>query len=153
MHWKGKAEFNFYRSLEKRQQISLDYLRNLVTAIGERTAIVDACVSPRLVTELRSLGLDAIWVPAVLGDGVSDEEIQRLLLSKGQRVLLTQDVKFFRKMGQDAILLHRFKEKFWGRMGNENKGIHKNGHPAEEVFTESVLLLSSQKHPRRWSNY
>ncbi len=119
MHWKGKAEFNFYRSLEKRQQISLDYLRNLVTAIGERTAIVDACVSPRLVTELRSLGLDAIWVPAVLGDGVSDEEIQRLLLSKGQRVLLTQDVKFFRKMGQDAILLHRFKEK-WGMKTKES---------------------------------
>lgn len=86
----------------------------LLAQIGDRDAVVDACLPPQLAQDLRNHNINAVWVPAVLGDGVSDEEIERQLLigvgllwesRKKNRVLLTRDVKFFRKLRNKAILV------------------------------------------------
>ena len=84
--------------------------------IGERVAVIDACLPPQLAEDLRERGASAIWVPAVMGDGVSDEEIERQLLmsnwllsyfkDKG-RVLLTKDVEFYKRIRSRAILVRR----------------------------------------------
>jgi predicted nuclease of predicted toxin-antitoxin system len=84
--------------------------------IGGRVAVVDACLPPQLADDLRERGASAIWVPAIMGDGVSDEEIDRqLLISDWQlsyfkskrRVLLTKDVEFYKKIRNRAILVRR----------------------------------------------
>lgn len=86
----------------------------LLAQIGDRDAVVDACLPPQLAEDLRRRNINAVWVPAVLGDGVSDEEIERQLLigegliwesRKKSKVLLTRDVKFFRRLRNKAILV------------------------------------------------
>ena len=86
----------------------------LLGQIGDRDAVVDACLPPQLAEDLRRRNINAVWVPAVLGDGVSDEEIERQLLigegllwesRKDQKVLLTRDVRFSRKLKSRAILV------------------------------------------------
>ena len=86
----------------------------LLALIGDRDAVVDACLPPQLAEDLRRKNINAVWVPAILGDGVSDEEIERQLLigegmiwesRKKNKVLLTRDVKFFRKLRNKAILV------------------------------------------------
>ena len=86
----------------------------LLAQIGDRDVVVDACLPPQLAEDLRRRSINAIWVPAVLGDGVSDEEIERQLLigegliwesRKKSKVLLTRDVKFFTKLRNRAILV------------------------------------------------
>ena len=86
----------------------------LLTQIGDRDAVVDACLPPQLAKDLRRRNINAVWVPAVLGDGVSDDEIERQLLigegliwesRKKNKVLLTRDVKFFRRLRNRAILV------------------------------------------------
>ena len=86
----------------------------LLAQIGDRDAVVDACLPPQLAEDLRRKNINAVWVPAILGDGVSDEEIERQLLigegliwesRKKNKVLLTRDVKFFRKLRNKAILV------------------------------------------------
>ena len=52
----------------------------LMEEIGGRVAVVDACLPPQLADDLRERGASAIWVPAIMGDGASDEEIDRQLL-------------------------------------------------------------------------
>ena len=88
----------------------------LMEEIGGRVAVVDACLPPQLADDLRERGASAIWVPAIMGDGVSDEEIDRqLLISDWQlsyfknkrRVLLTKDVEFYKKIRNRAILVRR----------------------------------------------
>ena len=85
----------------------------LLGQIGDRDAVVDACLPPQLAEDLRRRNINAVWVPAILGDGVSDEEIERQLLigegllwesRKDQKVLLTRDVRFSRKLKSRAIL-------------------------------------------------
>ena len=86
----------------------------LLGQIGDRDAVVDACLPPQLAEDLRRRNINAVWVPAILGDGVSDEEIERQLLigegllwesRKDQKVLLTRDVRFSRKLKSRAILV------------------------------------------------
>ena len=86
----------------------------LLDQIGDRDAVVDACLPPQLAEDLRRRNINAVWVPAILGDGVSDEEIEReLLIGKGllwesrkdQKVLLTRDVRFSRKLKGRGILV------------------------------------------------
>ncbi|MDG6997519.1 MAG: hypothetical protein JRN15_00200 [Nitrososphaerota archaeon] len=86
----------------------------LLAQIGDRDAVVDACLPPQLAEDLRGRNINAVWVPAILGDGASDEEIERQLLigegliwesRKKNKVLLTRDVKFFRKLRSKAILV------------------------------------------------
>lgn len=85
----------------------------LLAQIGDRDAVVDVCLPPQLAEELRRSNINAIWVPAILGDRVSDEEIEKQLLigggliwqSKKQKALLTRDVRFFRKLRSRAILV------------------------------------------------
>ncbi|MHB2037208.1 MAG: hypothetical protein ACYCPW_10785 [Nitrososphaerales archaeon] len=86
----------------------------LLGLIGDRDAVVDACLPPQLAEDLRRRNINAVWVPAILGDGVSDEEIERQLLigegllwesRKDQKVLLTRDVRFSRKLKGRAILV------------------------------------------------
>lgn len=87
----------------------------LLAQIGDRDAVVDACLPPQLAQDLRNHNVNAVWVPAVLGDGVRDEEIERLLLigegliwesRKEGKVLLTRDVKFYRRLRTRAILVN-----------------------------------------------
>jgi hypothetical protein len=82
---------------------------SLVRQIGDRDVIVDACLPPQMAENLRRRNVSAIWVPAVLGDGVSDDEIERQLLLSGntarEKVLLTRDVKFYRRIRNRAILV------------------------------------------------
>jgi predicted nuclease of predicted toxin-antitoxin system len=86
----------------------------LLAQIGDRDAVVDACLPPQLAQDLRKRNINAVWVPAILGDGASDEEIERQLLigegllwesRKDKKVLLTRDVKFYRKLRSKAILV------------------------------------------------
>ena len=56
---------------------------SLIKKIGDRDAVVDACLPPKLANDLRRNSVNAIWVPAILGDGVSDDEIERQLLTCG----------------------------------------------------------------------
>jgi len=90
---------------------------SLVEKIGDRDAVVDACLPPQLANDLRRNSVNAIWVPAILGDGASDEEIERQLLTSGldkwgsskkEKVLLTRDVEFYKRIRSRAILVsHR----------------------------------------------
>jgi len=84
--------------------------------IAGRVAVIDACLPPQLADDLRERGASAVWVPAIMGDGASDEEIDRqLLISDWQlsyfkdkpRVLLTKDVEFYKKIRKRAILVRR----------------------------------------------
>jgi len=84
--------------------------------IAGRVAVVDACLPPQLADDLRERGANAIWVPAIMGDGASDEEIDRQLLisdwllsyfENKKRVLLTKDVEFYKKIKSRAILVKR----------------------------------------------
>lgn len=88
-------------------------VESLLSQIGDRDAVVDACLPPQLAEDLRRRNINAVWVPAILGDGVSDEEIERQLLigegllweARKQKVLLTRDVRFSRKLKSRAILV------------------------------------------------
>ena len=88
-------------------------VETLLDQIGDRDAVVDACLPPQLAEDLRRRNINAVWVPAILGDGVSDDEIERLLLigqnflweARKQKVLLTRDVRFSRKLKSRAILV------------------------------------------------
>src|SRR5579862_2361616 len=87
----------------------------LIRKIGDRDAVVDACLPPQLANDLRRNNVNAIWVPAILGDGASDGEIERQLLAgrwsqqwgggDREKVLLTRDVEFYRRIRGKAILV------------------------------------------------
>ncbi|MDA4110992.1 MAG: hypothetical protein OK439_00525 [Thaumarchaeota archaeon] len=86
----------------------------LLELIGGRDAVVDACLPPQLAQDLRRNNVNAVWVPAILGDGASDDEIIRQLLSEhqsswgdsnNQKVLLTRDVEFYQRIRKRAILI------------------------------------------------
>jgi predicted nuclease of predicted toxin-antitoxin system len=86
----------------------------LIARIGDRDAVVDACLPPQLVQDLRRNNVNAVWVPAMLGDGASDDEIDRQLLRsdwgvwedrRRNKVLLTRDVEFYKKVRNRAILV------------------------------------------------
>lgn len=85
----------------------------LLNKIGDRAVVVDACLPSHLAKDLRRSGIYAVWVPSMLGDGASDEEIERQLLIGGygmahpskEKVLLTRDVKFYRRIQRRAILV------------------------------------------------
>jgi hypothetical protein len=87
----------------------------LLDQIGNRDVVVDACLPPQLANDLRRNNVNAIWVPAILGDGASDGEIDRLLLvgrwnrlwgeDGKEKVLLTRDVEFYKKIRGRAILV------------------------------------------------
>jgi hypothetical protein len=88
---------------------------SLLSQIGNRDVVVDACLPPQLANDLRHNNLNAIWVPAILGDGATDGEIERQLLaghwnkqwtSGGrEKVLLTRDVEFYKRIRGRAILV------------------------------------------------
>ena len=95
-----------------------DYLVEIVpllNQIGNRDVVVDACLPPQLANDLRRNNVNAIWVPAILGDGASDSEIERQLLlgrwnqqwgeSNREKVLLTRDVEFYKRNRGKAILV------------------------------------------------
>ena len=106
-------DIDYYLSFRPRTDYDIDLLKQ---EIGERVAVVDACLPPQLAEDLRERGVRAVWVPAIMGDGASDDEIYRqLLLSNRQlsyfrgvdKVLLTRDVEFYRKIRKRAILVSR----------------------------------------------
>jgi len=87
----------------------------LLDKIGNRDVVVDACLPPQLANDLRGNNVNAIWVPAILGDGASDDDIVRELMledrsiwggSTNQKVLLTRDVEFYRRIQKKAILVN-----------------------------------------------
>lgn len=77
--------------------------------------MVDACLPPQLANDLRRNNVNAIWVPAILGDGATDGEIERQLLAgrwdqrwgggNREKVLLTRDVEFYKRIRGKAILV------------------------------------------------
>jgi hypothetical protein len=77
--------------------------------------VVDACLPPQLANDLRANNVNAIWVLAILGDGASDGEIERQLLggrwsqrlggTEKEKVLLTRDVEFYKRIPGRAILV------------------------------------------------
>jgi predicted nuclease of predicted toxin-antitoxin system len=87
----------------------------LLNQIGNRDVVVDACLPPQLANDLRRNNVNAIWVPSILGDGASDGEIERQLLvghwnrqwgeSSREKVLLTRDVEFYKRIRRKAILV------------------------------------------------
>ncbi len=87
----------------------------LIDQIGNRDVVVDACLPPQLANDLRRNNVNAIWVPAILGDGASDGEIERQLLggrwsqhwggTEKEKVLLTRDVEFYKRIRGRAILV------------------------------------------------
>jgi len=87
----------------------------LLDQIGNRDVVVDACLPPQLANDLRRNNVNAIWVPAILGDGASDGEIERQLLrgswsprlggTEKEKVLLTRDVEFYKRTRGRAILV------------------------------------------------
>ena len=98
-------------------------IQDLVDKIGKRDVVVDACLPPQLASELRRNNINAIWVPAVLGDGATDDEILRELFyddkrlwgnSSNQKVLLTRDVEFYRRVERKAILVNHRTAKLSG---------------------------------------
>jgi len=102
-----------YLSSSPRTNFDIELLKE---EIGERVAVIDACLPPQLAEDLRERGVRAVWVPAIMGDGASDEEIYRqLLISNWQlsyfrdmeKVLLTRDVEFYRKVRKMAILVSK----------------------------------------------
>lgn len=93
---------------------SNDNLTELLAKIGDKSVVVDACLPPQLVQDLRKNGVNAVWVPAMLGDGASDAEVEARLLRAGwgtfqerqsERVLLTRDVRFYKRIKKRAILV------------------------------------------------
>ena len=55
--------------------------------------MVDACLPPHALAEdLRRRNINAEWVPAILGDGVSDDEIERQT-SNWRRVVVGEQKK------------------------------------------------------------
>ena len=100
-----------------RCRMTLDSNRNLtelLARIGDKSVVVDACLPPQLVQDLRRNGVNAVWVPAMLGDGASDEEVEARLLRAGwgtveqrrsERILLTRDVRFYKRIRKRAILV------------------------------------------------
>lgn len=121
MNWRN----NFRSSVENVQANRDDYFQTnedswaeilpLLSQIGNRDVVVDACLPPQLANDLRSNNINAIWVPAMLGDGASDGEIERQLLAKRwnqgwgsedrEKVLLTRDVEFYKRIRGKAILV------------------------------------------------
>lgn len=87
----------------------------LIRQIGDRDVVVDACLPPQLANDLRRNNVNAIWVPAILGDGATDGEIERQLLAgrwdqrwgggNREKVLLTRDVEFYKRIRGKAILV------------------------------------------------
>jgi hypothetical protein len=85
-----------------------EILVSLLDQIGNRDVVVDACLPPQLANDLRRNNVNAIWVPAMLGDGASDGEIERQLLAgrwdhrwgggDREKVLLTRDVEFYKRI-------------------------------------------------------
>jgi predicted nuclease of predicted toxin-antitoxin system len=110
-NWKGHDVS--YSRVQSSKDPSTEIL-SLVEKIGDRDAVVDACLPPQLANDLRRNSVNAIWVPAILGDGASDEEIERQLLTSGldwwgsskkEKVLLTRDVEFYKRIRSKAILV------------------------------------------------
>lgn len=127
MSWQGNPESSsekFHNGAISKTQYSLrqhydDYVSEilpLLEKIGDRDVVVDACLPPQLANDLRRSNVNAIWVPAILGDGASDGEIERQLLVAGrwnkqwgsegrEKVLLTRDVEFYKRVRGKAILI------------------------------------------------
>jgi len=105
----------------------------LLAQIGDRDAVIDACLPPQLVQDLRSHNVNAIWVPGVLGDGVSDDEIERQLLldrrscDAREKVLLTRDVEFYRRIRNKAILVSFTASSFLARRSCDPIWIRERG--------------------------
>lgn len=121
MKWRNNFEINedvshWYTKFRiSRSYGSTAEFESLLIEIGDRDVVVDACLSPLLVRELRKRAINAVWVPEILGDGVSDDEIERQLLledsgaranKKREKVLLTRDVQFYRRQRSRAILVN-----------------------------------------------
>jgi predicted nuclease of predicted toxin-antitoxin system len=110
---KNDSEQKTDPSIQRWNKTSYD-VEFLIERIGDRDAVVDACLPPQLVQDLRRNNVNAVWVPAMLGDGASDEEIDRQLLrsdwgvweeKRRNKVLLTRDVEFYKKVRNRAILV------------------------------------------------
>ncbi len=77
----------------------------LIARIKGRSVIVDACLPIQLVEGLKERGVDAIWVPESFGGSAKDYIIASQLNS--DNILLTRDVKFAERLGENAILLKK----------------------------------------------
>lgn len=148
MSWQGYPESSSERfhvgaaiskmqfSLHPRYDDYLDEISPLLEKIGDRDVVVDACLPPQLANDLRRNNVNAIWVPAILGDGASDGEIERQLLVAGcwnkqwgsesrEKVLLTRDVEFYRRVRGRAILISYRTSNSSGRRIQSNVAIRK----------------------------
>jgi hypothetical protein len=135
---------DFHPANDSRKEIQL-----LLDKIGKRDVVVDACLPPQLATELRRNNINAIWVPAILGDGASDDEIMRELFfenkrlwgnSNNQKVLLTRDVELYRRVEKKAILVnHRIAKLSGGGFiplaaGHPKKKFHRVPNHSRSTF-------------------
>jgi hypothetical protein len=121
MSWRGNLRSPVNRAQAYERSSNDDYdesvveILPLLDQIGNRDVVVDACLPPQLAGDLRRNNVSAIWVPAILGDGASDGEIERQLLTgrwdqrwgggNREKVLLTRDVEFYKRIPGRAILV------------------------------------------------
>ncbi|WP_148680884.1 DUF5615 family PIN-like protein [Candidatus Nitrososphaera gargensis] len=78
----------------------------MIERIGNRTVLLDACVSPRLVKALRKAGLSVRHMNEIK-PSMPDAHIEYLIMLPSD-VLITHDTFFARFLGpKRAILLHR----------------------------------------------
>ena len=121
MSWRGNLRSSFEkvndesRTFPSHPSSCASEIIPLISQIGNRDVVVDACLPPQLANDLRRNNVNAIWVPAILGDGASDGEIERQLLAgrwdhrwgggDREKVLLTRDVEFYKRIRGRAILV------------------------------------------------
>jgi len=114
---------------------SLREMLPLLNQIGNRDVVVDACLPPQLANDLRQNNVNAIWVPAIRGDGASDGEVERQLLGgrwnhqwgggEREKVLLTRDVEFYKRVRSRAILISYKASNCTARRIRSNESIKK----------------------------
>jgi predicted nuclease of predicted toxin-antitoxin system len=113
--YSDRVQLNRFSSFAEDYGEPMAEILPLLSQIGDRDVVVDACLPPQLANDLRKNNVNAIWVPAILGDGASDGEIERQLLrgkwsqrwggSDKEKVLLTRDVEFYKRIRGRAILV------------------------------------------------
>jgi hypothetical protein len=94
----------------------------LITRIGGRRVIVDACVSRDLANSLRSRGLVVRHVVDI-NARLQDQEIADLMYA--DEVLITRDNRFYKMLGKDRAILLSAKS---DTLTTDGKLIMKNDH-------------------------
>jgi hypothetical protein len=156
MSWRGnlsshveryQRDVRYSSSLRFNDESSIVGIEPLLNEIGNRDVVVDACLPPQLANDLRRNNVNAIWVPAILGDGASDGEIERQLLAgrwdrrwgggdHREKVLLTRDVEFYKRIRGRAILIS-----------------YRVSNSASRRFTSNAMMKRHLKRMLQYENF